>query len=38
MIGVSSKDEACMAAEKLMNEGIFCIELCGAFGPDGAKG
>lgn len=37
MIGVSSVDEACMIAERLMNEGISCIELCGAFGPDGAK-
>ena len=37
IIGVSSIDEACSEAEKLMNEGISCIELCGAFGPEGTK-
>ena len=37
IIGVSSIQGACEAAEKLCREGIGCIELCGAFGPDGAR-
>lgn len=37
IIGVSSVDEACAQAKKLMDEGITCVELCGAFGPEGAK-
>lgn len=37
IIGVSSIYEACVEAKKLMDEGISCIELCGAFGPEGAK-
>ena len=36
IIGVSSLDEACEEAVRLKNEGIGCIELCGAFGPEGA--
>lgn len=37
IIGVSSVDEACEVAKRLLNEGISCIELCGAFGESGAK-
>ena len=37
MIGVSTLDEACQAARELYEEGVGCIELCGAFGPDGAR-
>lgn len=37
IIGVSSLEEACAAAKELCAQGISCIELCGAFGPDGAK-
>ena len=36
IIGVSSVREACREAVRLKDEGIGCIELCGAFGPDGA--
>ena len=36
MIGVSSVEEACGEAVRLKREGIGCIELCGAFGPEGA--
>ena len=36
IIGVSSLDEACEEAIKLKDEGIGCIELCGAFGTEGA--
>ena len=36
IIGVSSVDEACKEAVRLKQEGIDCIELCGAFGPEGA--
>ena len=36
IIGVSSVEEACEKAIKLKQEGIDCIELCGAFGPEGA--
>lgn len=28
---------ACIVAKKLMEEGIDCMELCGAFGESGAK-
>lgn len=37
IIGVSNLKEACMAAKRLHEEGVDCIELCGAFGPAGAK-
>ncbi len=37
IIGVSNLKEACAAAKELCAQGISCIELCGAFGPDGAK-
>ena len=36
IIGVASVDEACEEAVRLKQEGIDCIELCGAFGPEGA--
>lgn len=35
--GVSSLQEACDAAKSLLKEGVCCIELCGAFGEDGAR-
>lgn len=37
MIGVSSIEEACTEAKSLMAAGFSCIELCGAFGPEGAE-
>lgn len=37
MVGVSSVEEACAAAKALQEKGIDCIELCGAFGEEGAK-
>lgn len=37
MIGVGNIDEACRVAKELYAEGVGCIELCGAFGPAGAK-
>ena len=37
IIGVSNMDEACMAARKCYEDGVDCIELCGAFGEAGAK-
>ncbi|MGI5976923.1 MAG: DUF6506 family protein [Candidatus Limivicinus sp.] len=37
IIGVSSIEEACREAEVLMAEGVSCLELCGAFGPEGAE-
>ena len=37
MIGVPDLPAACAAARALAEEGIGCIELCGAFGPDGAR-
>ena len=37
MIGVSDMQEAAAAAKQLCEEGIDCIELCGAFGAEGAK-
>ncbi|MEY8525238.1 DUF6506 family protein [Lachnospiraceae bacterium 38-10] len=30
-------EEACIIAKKWMEEGIDCMELCGAFGESGAK-
>ena len=36
IIGVSSIEEACGEAAKLKDDGVDCIELCGAFGPEGA--
>ena len=37
IIGVASLDEACAAARELCDSEIGCIELCGAFGEEGAK-
>lgn len=37
MIGVSDMQEAVAVAKQLREEGIECIELCGAFGAEGAK-
>lgn len=37
MIGVSDLDRACDVARELKAEGVDCIELCGAFGADGAR-
>ena len=37
IVGVDNLDEACAVAKKLRDEGVDCIELCGAFGPSGAK-
>lgn len=36
-MGVSTIEEACTAAKQLLDKGVGCIELCGAFGPSGAK-
>ena len=37
IIGVSSLEEACSVAVSLREAGVGCIELCGAFGPEGAR-
>lgn len=37
IIGVADLDEAVETAKVLQKEGVGCIELCGAFGPEGAK-
>lgn len=37
IIGVSNLDEAAEEARKLLEAGVGCIELCGAFGEAGAK-
>lgn len=37
IIGVKNLQEACEESKKLLQKGIDCIELCGAFGEDGAK-
>lgn len=37
IIGVATLSEACEAAKSLRAEGVQCIELCGAFGPEGAE-
>lgn len=36
-VGVRTLDEACEAARKLVDEGVGCVELCGAFGEEGAR-
>lgn len=36
-IGVSNLEEACEVSKRLYEDGIDCIELCGAFGADGAQ-
>lgn len=37
MIGVSNLEQACEEAKNLADQGVSCIELCGAFGEDGAR-
>lgn len=37
MIGVSNMDEACRTARELCDQGVDCIELCGAFEEEGAR-
>lgn len=37
IVGVSNMEEACAAARELYANGVGCIELCGAFGEEGAK-
>ena len=37
IIGVSSIQEAASVAVELCASGVACIELCGAFGADGAR-
>ncbi len=37
MIGVPDIDAACEQAALLKAEGVGCIELCGAFGEQGAR-
>ncbi|MDD2214109.1 MAG: DUF6506 family protein [Oscillospiraceae bacterium] len=37
LIGVANLQQACQAARRLQQAGIGCIELCGAFGPEGAQ-
>ena len=37
IIGVSSVDQACIVAKQLYDDGVDCIELCGAFGEGGAN-
>ena len=37
IIGVRDMADACGVAARIRGEGVDCIELCGAFGPDGAR-
>ena len=37
LIGVSNISQACSVARSLKEQGIDCIELCGAFGAFGAQ-
>lgn len=37
IVGVSSIEDACKVAIELYEDGIDCIELCGAFGEEGAR-
>ncbi len=37
IIGVADIDEACAMAQKLYENGVECVELCGAFEETGAK-
>lgn len=36
-VGVRNIEEACREAATLERDGIGCIELCGAFGEEGAR-
>ena len=36
IVGVRDLEQACQTAKELLNDGIGCIELCGAFGETGA--
>ena len=37
LVGVANLDEACAVAREMQEDGVGCIELCGAFGADGAR-
>lgn len=37
VFGVASMEETLHTAERLRREGVDCIELCGAFGEEGAR-
>ena len=37
LVGVADLDQACQVAREMQEEGVGCIELCGAFGPEGAR-
>ncbi len=37
IVGVSSVEEACRVARELSAAGAGCLELCGAFGENGAR-
>jgi len=37
IVGVANLEQAKAAAVALQQSGVGCIELCGAFGPDGAR-
>ena len=37
IVGVADIEQACAAAQRLHHAGVGCIELCGAFGPEGAR-
>lgn len=36
-VGVRNVDEACSEAQTMCRDGVDCIELCGAFGEEGAR-
>ena len=36
-VGVGTLEEACLAAEQMVGDGVQLIELCGAFGETGVK-
>ena len=37
IVGARSVEDACAEAERLQKSGVECIELCGAFGKEGAE-
>ena len=37
IVAVPNMEAALLAAQNLVKEGVGCIELCGAFGKDGAQ-